>query len=382
MFNSLQLLRSQLSSSIGNRFNSSPDDIKKTRRNFASLGRYDGDTQLEYIDQKLDNTIRTFQYDKGLKQDGIMNPKGETEAALNRDLSGCKNINLSPLRLSGNVGNMQSNRSNDVTQVQQSLSRLKLLPESKLYNPSGIIDRETDLAIKVFQEKNDLRIDGKLFPNGETQNKLNAILLSEDSGDDSETPEAPAPDNEEPPPAEPPKDNDPDEPPIPPRKPEPPKNDDPDNGDGDKEPDKEPPQDNDPKDNEYCTSVYQSLRDVQKEMVNLAGDRSEVESEIADKEQEIENLNKDISNIGILDLIDPRKSKGIFGGPGVAAEIVITGRKVQKKAEIEKQISRLETEISQLENKIKWLDTQLAEAHKEQNDLAEELSLNCPDFNE
>lgn len=70
--------QSALSTSVGNRFSSQPEDVKKTRCNFASLGRYDGDAELAFIDHGLDQTIRTFQKDKGLKQDGVMHPRGET----------------------------------------------------------------------------------------------------------------------------------------------------------------------------------------------------------------------------------------------------------------------------------------------------------------
>ncbi|PCI99703.1 MAG: hypothetical protein COB14_05820 [Alphaproteobacteria bacterium] len=65
----------------------------------------------------------------------------------------------------------------------------------------------------------------------------------------------------------------------------------------------------------------------------------------------------------MLDFIDPRKSKGKFGVPGLAVEVVITGRKMQKKSALNKQINVLETKINQLQNRLKWLNTQITEAH-------------------
>ncbi len=54
---------------------SQPENIKKIRHNFESLGLYDGDTEFEYIDSELDQSLSRFQNDNGLKQDDIMPPK-------------------------------------------------------------------------------------------------------------------------------------------------------------------------------------------------------------------------------------------------------------------------------------------------------------------
>lgn len=211
--------RSMIGSFVGNMFTSQPDDIKKTRRNFATIGRYDGDTELEYIDRGLDQTIRTFQIDKGLKQDGVMRPNGETENALNRDLQNFSNNDLKnafdvkpALELSDNVGNLQRNKPEDVKQVQKELSSIKLLPESVIRNPSGILDGQTDQAIKAFQSIKGLRVDGMLSPRGETAQMFDSTLSSENNDD------TPIPDSDG---------EKLDEPPIPPRKPEPPEDDEP-----------------------------------------------------------------------------------------------------------------------------------------------------------
>ncbi|MAE51060.1 MAG: hypothetical protein CMH27_04555 [Micavibrio sp.] len=84
MVSYFQRLGSALTAPIGNRQNSRAKDVIQTRRNFASLGLYSGDTELGLPDKNLDTTIRTFQKSKGLKVDGIMNPDGETERALKK----------------------------------------------------------------------------------------------------------------------------------------------------------------------------------------------------------------------------------------------------------------------------------------------------------
>lgn len=199
-------LRSALSAPVGNRQTSMPNDLIQTRRNFSRLGRYDGDTELSVLDRGLDSTIRTFQRDKGLKQDGIMNPGGETERALNRDLEHMMRPSeerqpyfVFPIRLSASVGNSKANQSEDVKQVQRSLGRLGLASESKLYEPSGILDKETVDSMQLFQKSNDLRVDGFMNPGGETETAMNSSLyrlsapLSEDGGgdDQEEDPEEP-----------------------------------------------------------------------------------------------------------------------------------------------------------------------------------------------
>ena len=60
-----------------------PNDVKCTKENFATDGRYKEEVKNGYIDRELDTAIRNFQHDYDLKPDGYMNPKGETETRLN-----------------------------------------------------------------------------------------------------------------------------------------------------------------------------------------------------------------------------------------------------------------------------------------------------------
>ena len=83
MDSSFEILQSLLRSPVGEYQDSDPDDVKQTRRNFNALGLESGDPERGYIDRELDTTIREFQRDMDLKEDGLMNPGGETERTLN-----------------------------------------------------------------------------------------------------------------------------------------------------------------------------------------------------------------------------------------------------------------------------------------------------------
>lgn len=58
-------------------------DVIQTRQNLQEIGIDTGDEKNPYIDKPLDNAIRIFQKELGLKEDGLMKPQGETEQALN-----------------------------------------------------------------------------------------------------------------------------------------------------------------------------------------------------------------------------------------------------------------------------------------------------------
>ena len=75
--------------------------------------------------------------------------------------------------LLGPVGNGQKNNEDDVAKVQKRLGSLGYLPEKQEYEPTGIIDLATSLAIKNFQKDNDLKQDGYLNAKGETLSALN-----------------------------------------------------------------------------------------------------------------------------------------------------------------------------------------------------------------
>lgn len=172
--------QSAITTPVGNGKNSNPLDILHIRKILKHLGRHNGDTELEFIDHGLDRSIRKFQHDEGLRVDGILNPGGETERALNRALRGKQNTfgpsDMARLQLSEGVGSTLVNRKRDVKQVQRGLGTLGFIPRSRGFEPNGIVDGTTDKGIRAFQKHNDLRIDGKLFPNGETEETMNFAL--------------------------------------------------------------------------------------------------------------------------------------------------------------------------------------------------------------
>ena len=72
----------KINSSVGNNMKSKSDDVLLVRRTLAALGYQEPNTNYEYIDSRLDQNIREFQRQNGLRIDGLIRPSGETEAAL------------------------------------------------------------------------------------------------------------------------------------------------------------------------------------------------------------------------------------------------------------------------------------------------------------
>jgi len=68
--------------SIGQNLENDPNDVTNVKNKLASLGRYNDDHKSGYIDAELDDSIRSYQRDRNLKSDGVINPGGETEATL------------------------------------------------------------------------------------------------------------------------------------------------------------------------------------------------------------------------------------------------------------------------------------------------------------
>ncbi|PCI38392.1 MAG: hypothetical protein COB46_11525, partial [Rhodospirillaceae bacterium] len=66
------ILRTQLGTSVGNNQHSDPQDVVNTRAKFVALDRHSADIQRPFIDRELDQSIRNFQRDNGLRVDGKM----------------------------------------------------------------------------------------------------------------------------------------------------------------------------------------------------------------------------------------------------------------------------------------------------------------------
>lgn len=85
----------QIKKPVGNNKENEIDDVIEVKKKFAADGRYDKPIENGYIERELDTAINRFQEDYDLKQDGFMNPKGETETKLDEV------INEKPVQVAG-----------------------------------------------------------------------------------------------------------------------------------------------------------------------------------------------------------------------------------------------------------------------------------------
>lgn len=67
---------------IGNGLDNDPNDIRKTKDQLSAAGYLKEEPRHDFITRDTDTAIRSFQQDNDLKEDGVMNPGGETERAL------------------------------------------------------------------------------------------------------------------------------------------------------------------------------------------------------------------------------------------------------------------------------------------------------------
>ena len=198
-----------------------------------------------------------------------MNPGGETERALNRDLGKMMRpaeqrqpLFASPVRLSATVGNNRENQSADVKQVQRSLGGLGLASESKLYEPSGILDRETLDTLQLFQQASDLRVDGFMNPGGETETAMNAALHRLNA-------------------------------------PSPTKNDNENEGEDEKEEDEkdEEKKEEEPSEDPDCASLKEAIESLNEEKVSLEEEIKNLNNETEKLQQEIDNAYREFLDI-------------------------------------------------------------------------------------
>ncbi len=80
-----------LGGSVGNSMDNDPGDVRKAKNNLKNAGYMEDDAQeieSPFITRKMDEGIKAFQKDNGLKIDGIMKPGGETERGLFEILTG------------------------------------------------------------------------------------------------------------------------------------------------------------------------------------------------------------------------------------------------------------------------------------------------------
>lgn len=84
------------------------------------------------------------------------------------------------------VGNQLVSRTDDVLNVKNALSMLGFFHEDE---PHGIITRELDSSIKNFQREKGLKIDGLMYPGGETETALSQAILSKRKGTGGRSPD-------------------------------------------------------------------------------------------------------------------------------------------------------------------------------------------------
>ena len=80
------IIRSGLiAESVGNNMTNHDEDVLRVKNKLARLDLFDNKTEPEphgIITRKMDEGIKTFQKENGLRVDGILHPGGETESAL------------------------------------------------------------------------------------------------------------------------------------------------------------------------------------------------------------------------------------------------------------------------------------------------------------
>lgn len=89
-----------LKGSVGNMMENNEEDVINVKNALFRTGHRKTPAQNGIIEQETDDAIRSYQKEKGLKIDGILKPKGETEKAMK---SSIVNLMLPPLGLPWNI---------------------------------------------------------------------------------------------------------------------------------------------------------------------------------------------------------------------------------------------------------------------------------------
>ena len=157
------------------------DDLLNVKRAFAALGRMREPPEgfHMFTEKPFTDAIERFQEDRALSVDGFMNPGGETENNLKRDLGlGPPDVpmDLAELDLSGPVGNALANEPRDLRAVSKALGELGRFNFDRTSEPPPTITKQLDDAIQGFQRSNGLSVDGNVNPGGETVRTLAATV--------------------------------------------------------------------------------------------------------------------------------------------------------------------------------------------------------------
>lgn len=163
---------------------SNDDDILNAKRLFNGIGRIaeppGGFSPL--FDRPLDETVRAFQRDRGLKEDGLITPAGPTERNIRRDrgeLPAEPAFAIAELDITAPIGNGLTNEPEDIVGISKALGRLGLFNFDKTREPSPIISRRLVASIEKFQQDNGLPVTGELKQGDKAHEALKASMAME-----------------------------------------------------------------------------------------------------------------------------------------------------------------------------------------------------------
>lgn len=174
-----------ISAPVGRGQYNDSDDVLATDNAMREAGIYKPPYPYDsgparYLHEPMVEAVENLQRENGLKVDGYLNPGGPTERAINNRILGKPRgagLPYEPIEpISARVGSGMENRRDDVRAIQRSLGALGLMTEDPFDDPHGFIDEQTDGALRTFQGRNGLRVDGWAGPGGETERTLHEAL--------------------------------------------------------------------------------------------------------------------------------------------------------------------------------------------------------------
>lgn len=183
----------KLRSTLSRNANADLDDTLRTKTALKSIGYFDTPSygMTQYPDEPMFKGIEKFQRDNGLRRDGIMKPGGETATALGREIGESErettnrfrtkqrsNLGRSVFGLLDDLGDRRANRSRDVVATKRALAWTGQFPRDHRQTDNGKPGGNLFDAVKWFQQKKGLKVDGWMRPNGETERELDRDLTS------------------------------------------------------------------------------------------------------------------------------------------------------------------------------------------------------------
>lgn len=169
--------------SVGRGLDNDEDDVKVARAVTRAL---DGEeVSLEALspvmDAEVEDGIRGFQRQQGLREDGIIHPGGETERNMIARITGEAPDTAKPeeVEIESSVGRGGENEAPDVVTLKRALGTLGYLKYDKTKPPSSFIDEATVDALIDFQRDRGLQEDGRADPFGPSLEELRAVLGEE-----------------------------------------------------------------------------------------------------------------------------------------------------------------------------------------------------------